>query len=64
MKNEPIVLGCKEAVAFEMMRLIDLKATDSASITERINDPKLYYFDLYLECLAAISNEALPRKSK
>lgn len=50
------ILGCKEAVAFEMMKL--LSANDHQNINRKIEDPKGYVFGLYLECLSVISGNA------
>ena len=48
-------LSCKEAVAFEMMKVIG--EADTASMNEKISNPKKYTFDLYRECLKVVSGE-------
>jgi hypothetical protein len=45
----------KERVAFDLMKLI--ADADTKNLARKLEDPKAYTFDLYLQCLEVVSGK-------
>jgi hypothetical protein len=60
--NKVEIDGCKERVAFDLMKFISSNVKDAMKEDKNQETRKRYYFDLFKECLELVSNKAEVKK--